>query len=267
MNIGFIGSGNMSEAIISGMIAKGFQVKNLYILDVNKDRIDYMTNRYKVHSPNAEVFFSKSEVLIIAVKPQVISNVLLSYKKFIKKEHLLISIAAGITIENIAELTGIDKIIRVMPNTPALISMGISAITFRSQEIKEHEKQIVEKIMGSIGEYVWVDEQNMNGVTALSGSGPAYIYRFIEALIDGGIQVGLSRELSRKLVIETVIGSTMLLKQTNKSPKELESQVTSPGGTTVHGLDEMEKNNFSPSVIEGVKSAYLRAIELGNENK
>ncbi len=267
MKIGFIGSGNMAEAIISGMIDKDFLSENIYILDVNKEKINYMTNRYKVISSKLEDFFSNTEILILAVKPQIVSKVLLTYKDLIKKEHLLISIAAGITIENIAKLTCTEKIIRVMPNTPALISMGISAITYESKEINENDKKIVEKIMESIGEYVWVDEKQMSAITALSGSGPAYVYRFIDALIDSGVLVGLSRELARKLVVETVLGSTMLLKETDKSPKELENQVTSPGGTTIHGLVSMEKNNFSSSIREGVKSAYLRAIELGIENK
>lgn len=107
----------------------------------------------------------------------------------------------------------------------------------------------------------------MDAVTALSGSGPAYVYRFIDAMIDSGVLIGLNRELARKLVLETVLGSTMMLKYSELSPKELESQVTSPGGTTIHGLVSLEKNNFSPSIKEGIKAAYERSVELGKENK
>jgi len=267
LNIGFIGSGNMTEATISGMINNNFIPKNIYILDVDKKRIDYMVNRYKVVAFNTEDFFSNSDVLVLAVKPQIVSKVLTEYKDFIKKSHLLISIAAGISIDNISSLISTEKIIRVMPNTPALISRGISALTYKSHIINDIDKEIVEKIMESIGEFVWLEETQMNAVTALSGSGPAYVYRFIDAMIDGGVLVGLPKELARKLVLETVLGSTLMVKETEKSPKELEDQVTSPGGTTIHGLISMEKNNFSCSIREGVKAAYLRAIELGKENK
>jgi len=267
LKIGFIGSGNMSEAIISGMIVNEFSPENISILDVSKERIEFMINHYKVGSPNVKDFFENSDVLIIAVKPQIIPKVLSDYKNYIKKEHLLISIAAGVSIEKISKLTNLEKIIRVMPNTPALISKSISAITYKSQEVTDKDKKLVEKIIESIGEFVWIEESQMDAVTALSGSGPAYVFRFIEAMIDSAVLVGLSRDLSRKLVVETVLGSTLMLKETGKSPKELENQVTSPGGTTIHGLVSMEKNNFSSSIREGIKAAYLRAVELGLESK
>jgi len=204
---------------------------------------------------------------VLSVKPQIIEKVLTTYNNHINEDHLLISIAAGITIDKISNLSATKKIIRVMPNTPALISMGISALSYKSKQISDNDKKQVETIMKTIGEFVWVDESQMNAVTALSGSGPAYVYRFVDAMIDSGVLIGLTRDLARKLVLETVLGSTMMLKSSTMSPKEFESQVTSPGGTTIHGLVSMEKNNFSSSIKEGVKAAYERAIELGKENK
>lgn len=267
MKIGFIGSGNMAEAIIAGMIKSNFSTKDILILDVNQERINYMVEKYKVSSIDIEIFFQEADIIVLAVKPQIIEKVLNSYKNFIRKNHLLISIAAGITIDKILSLSQTEKIVRVMPNTPALISMGISALTYKSKLINDNDKAQVENIMKSIGEYVWLEENQMDAVTALSGSGPAYVYRFIDAMIDSGVLIGLNRELARQLVLETVLGSTMMLKLSKMSPKELESQVTSPGGTTIHGLVSMEKNNFSPSIKEGVKAAYERAKELGEENK
>lgn len=267
MKIGFIGSGNMAEAIISGMIKSNFSNSDIFILDVNLDRIKYMTEKYNVSTTEAGKFFEETDIIVLAVKPQIIDKVLSSYKNYIKKEHLLISIAAGITIDKILSLSPSEKIVRVMPNTPALISMGISALTYKSKLITDSEKKQVESLMKSIGEFVWLEENQMDAVTALSGSGPAYVYRFIDAMIDSGVLIGLNRELARKLVLETVLGSTMMLKYSELSPKELESQVTSPGGTTIHGLVSLEKNNFSPSIKEGIKAAYERSVELGKENK
>ena len=267
MRIGFIGSGNMAEAIIAGMLKSDFLADDIFILDVNQERIDYMIDKYKVCSISSDDFFEKAEVLVLAVKPQIISKVLTDYKNNINKEHLIISIAAGTTIDKIGSSTMTKKIVRVMPNTPALISMGISALAYKSNLITAEDKMNVEMIMKSIGEFVWLDESQMDAVTAVSGSGPAYVYRFVDAMIDSGVLIGLNRDLARKLVVETVLGSTMMLKLSEMSPKELESQVTSPGGTTIHGLVAMEKHNFSSSIKEGVKSAFNRAIELGKENK
>lgn len=267
MKIGFIGSGNMAEAIISGMIKSNFSNSDIFILDVNLDRIKYMLEKYNVSTTEAGKFFEETDIIVLAVKPQIIDKVLSSYKNYIKKEHLLISIAAGITIDKILSLSPSEKIVRVMPNAPALISMGISALTYKSKLITDNEKKQVESLMKSIGEFVWLEENQMDAVTALSGSGPAYVYRFIDAMIDSGVLIGLNRDLARKLVLETVLGSTMMLKYSELSPKELESQVTSPGGTTIHGLVSLEKNNFSPSIKEGIKAAYERSVELGKENK
>lgn len=257
----------MAEAIISGMLKSGTLPDDISILDVNDDRIEYMKSRYRVDAPSAAEFFKKAEVIVIAVKPQVIEKVLTVYQEMIVDANLIISIAAGISIDKIERLSGNEKVIRVMPNTPALISMGMSAISSRSSKITAEDRQTAEHILGSIGEFIWVDEAQMDAVTAISGSGPAYVYRFADSLIDSGVLVGLTRDIARKLVIETMLGSTMMLKTTGRSPKELESQVTSPGGTTIHGLAALEKNNFSSSVKEGVKAAYKRSIELGNENK
>lgn len=267
MRIGFIGSGNMAEAIIAGMIKSDFTASDILILDINQERIDLMVEKHKVSSIDIDSFFLEADIIVLAVKPQIIEKVLTTYKNHIRKNHLLISIAAGIKIDKISSLSSSEKIVRVMPNTPALISKGISALTFKSKQISENDKNQVESIMKSIGEFVWLDENQMDAVTALSGSGPAYVYRFIDAMIDSGVLIGLNRDLARKLVVETVLGSTMMLKTSKMSPKELESQVTSPGGTTIHGLVSMEKNNFSPSIKEGIKAAYERAIELGKENK
>lgn len=267
MRIGFIGSGNMAEAIIAGMIKSDFPAKDILILDINQQRIDLMIEKHKVSSIDVDRFFLETDIIVLAVKPQIIEKVLTNYKNHIRKDQLLISIAAGIKIDKILSISPSEKIVRVMPNTPALISMGISALTYKSKLISENDKNQVESIMKSIGEFVWLEENQMDAVTALIGSGPAYVYRFVDAMIDSGVLIGLNRDLAEKLVVETVLGSTMMLKSSKMSPKELESQVTSPGGTTIHGLVSMEKNNFSSSIKEGVKAAYERAIELGNENK
>lgn len=267
MKIGFIGGGNMAEAILSGMTKDNLKPIDLMVTDISKERCEHLQRTYGIAVLKGIDLLAQSDVVVFAVKPQYIGKVLEEYKGHIRKEHILVSIAAGISLDYLYEKTGVKKIIRAMPNTPALIGKGISALCKRENVFfSPNEISTVEGIFQSVGEFLWLEERDFNAVTALSGSGPAYVYRFVDSLIDSGVLIGLPRPLARKLVIETVLGGILMVKETGENPKELEGRVTSPGGTTIHGLMAMENNNFSNAIKEGVQAAYERAIELGRES-
>lgn len=259
----------MAEAIFSGMLKKNTKNKDILIFDIDKDRTSYLEKKYsfKVAS-DVDELISLSDIVILAIKPQIIESVLPKISKKYINEQIFISIAAGITLDMIKGYLKTDRLVRVMPNTPALIGKGVSALCLLDKVFfKEEEIKDIESIFSSIGEYIWLEENKFNAVTAISGSGPAYVYRFIDSFIDSGVFVGLSRDLARKLVIETILGATLMVKESKEEPKVLEGKVTSPGGTTIHGLTAMEKGNFSNSINDGVKAAYKRAEELGKNKK
>ena len=254
----------MAEAILSGMIAGGFAPEDLLVRDIDVQKLAILEERYGVRAVADDSFFEDAGAIVLAVKPQVMAGILEESRERIRKDHLLISIAAGITLQDLKKHVATERIVRVMPNTPALIKKGVSALC-SLRPLEEGEKELVEGIFSSVGEFLWLDEGQFNGVTALSGSGPAYVYRFADALIDSGVLIGLPRDLARKLVVETLIGSAEMIRTTGESPKELEAKVTSPGGTTIHGLMAMEQGGFSSAVKDGVRAAWKRAAELGQE--
>lgn len=255
----------MAEAIFSGMLKSGFKEENIILFDIDKNRLDSLKNKYGVnYRRDARELIEGSDIIILAVKPQMMISVCQEISQYAFENKIVVSIVAGIGLEGIKRYLKTNKMVRVMPNTPALISRGISALCLYDKKyFLEEDILNIEKIFASIGEYAWLEENQFNGVTAVSGSGPAYVYRFVEAFIDSGVLIGLSRELATKLVVETVIGSIYMVKETKESPKTLEGQVTSSGGTTIHGLTAMEKSNFSNSIKDGIKAAFKRAEELG----
>ena len=263
--IGFIGGGNMGEAIIKGLLkSKLYKSEDIMVSDIRKERLEYLKNKYQVKIfDNNPKMVKQAQVVILAVKPQNAKNVLEEVKDVMTPEQLLISIMAGIPtsfIENFFSKS--IPIIRVMPNTPALVLAGMSAITLGIFANQGHS-QIAAEIFKSIGETVVVPETLMDAVTGLSGSGPGYVAVIIEALADGGVKMGLSRELALKLAIQTVLGTAKLLKETNLHPAQLKDMVTSPGGTTIAGLHMMELGGIRGILIGAIEAATKRSQELG----
>ncbi|HAW49662.1 TPA: pyrroline-5-carboxylate reductase [bacterium] len=255
MKIGVIGSGNMGSAIVDGLLKEGYDV---IASDIVEEKLSVL--KCKTTRDNLDILKSVDTV-ILAVKPQVIKGVLEEIKEEVKS-HLIISIAGGIKIEAIEEILGNKRVIRVMPNTPSLIGKGISAIA-KGKYASDSDMDKANEIFSAIGDVVTVDESLMDSITALSGSGPAYVFLFIDALISVGVRMGLSRDVSEKLVLSTISGSIALLKETGKHPLVLRDMVTSPGGTTVAAIEVMEKKNFSGIIWEAILSAEKRAKELG----
>ena len=262
-NIGIIGGGNMGRAIIKGLTGLP-QSPQITAWDADGNCCENLKKDFQITiARNNRELADNSDIIILAVKPQIVSPVLTEISDILTKDKLLISIAAGVPCEKIEKPLA-DKVpaIRIMPNTPALINRGIAAISAGRSATEKH-LAIATEIFSCLGESVIVPESAMDMVTAVSGSGPAYVFLVIEAMLDAAVGIGLNRDLARKLVIETVLGSTELVKQTGKQPMELKDMVTSPGGTTIAGLAELEKNGLRHAFNEALRSACLRSQELG----
>ena len=267
--LGFIGGGNMAEALVKGLLASSFVgSKDIFVSDLISDRLEYLSREYKVKTTgdNRELV-RKSDILVLAVKPQAIKKVLESFSDLVDSNKTIISVAAGISInliEDTLDVQGKKKIsvIRTMPNTPALVQEGATAICGGGYSTKLDIK-IAHHIFKSIGQTVDIEEIHMDAVTGLSGSGPAYIFMIIEALSDAGVKVGLSREVSNILTIQTILGSAKLARDSGKHPGELKDMVTSPGGTTISGLHMLEEGGIRNALMNAVEMATQRSRELG----
>jgi pyrroline-5-carboxylate reductase len=269
--IGFIGGGNMAEALVKGLIASG-AVKNADIMvsDAVAKRLEHMKSAHAVKTTgdNKEVA-GKSDLIILSVKPNSIKKVITEIKSKVTSKKLLVSIAAGIPTSLITKTLGKKKtkIVRVMPNTPALVLAGASVL-YCSPSVTAKEKESVRKMFESVGiAYLVDDEGLMDAVTGLSGSGPAFVSMFVEALSDGGVKMGLSRELALKLAAQTVFGAAKMIIENGSHPAELKDKVSSPGGTTIEGIHELESGGFRANVISAVEAAAYRSRELSKEGK
>lgn len=257
---GFIGAGKMGGALLQGIIRNGANPEKLCFFDVSKERSEELSKETGAFPLNsAREVFEKSEIAFLCTKPDQVASVLNELKSA-EKSAVLVSIAAGISTDFIRSY-GEFKVVRTMPNTPALIGKGITAIA-KSEFVSSEEFKGVKKVFEAVGEVVVVEEKHMNAVTALSGSGPAYVFRFVEALKEAGINVGLSAEIAFKLAVSTVEGSVQLLKAEKKSTTEMIEIVASPGGTTIAGLKKLEKHGFKYAVMEAVEAAEERARKL-----
>ena len=232
-NIGkilFIGAGKMASAIAGGMVKNGFSAVNISAYDVNRSAVESFTTTTGVAASAEQPaqLVTQADIVIIAVKPQVLKTALAQLPL---KDKTVVSIAAGVTLATLAEITGSSKIIRVMPNTPALVGQGVSAWS-ASTGVTESEANAIELILGAVGKVCLVDEKMMDAVTGLSGSGPAYVFDFIQALADGGVKAGLPRDIALMLAGQTVAGAAAMVIESNEHPAVLRDMVTSPGGTT-----------------------------------
>jgi pyrroline-5-carboxylate reductase len=266
--IGFIGSGNMGEALIGGLIKGGVVSvpSDIVASDIRRDCLVTLRGRYSITTceSNSEVL-AKAQTVIFAVKPQNMAEVVTEIASAVTKDHLLITICAGISTRFLERrITGEPRIIRVMPNTPALIGWGISALS-KGRFATEGDLKVSELIFQSVGQTVHLEECHLDAVTALSGSGPAYFFHLIECLIEAGIQVGIPPEASALLVKQTAAGASLMCRDSEHSPARLREMVTSPKGTTWAALEVMRHHNFSEVINEAIRAATNRAGELGSD--
>ena len=264
--IGFIGAGNMAGALVKGIIgAKLYRPQEIIVSDTLPAQLKKIKKTYNVDGTqdNQEVVRT-CDTIILAVKPQILDQVLVDLRPTVTKEKVFISIAAGVPLRRLeVGLGGHARVVRVMPNTPALLGKGMAVIV-RGSKAKPKDEKLALTLFRGVGDAVAVkDEALMDPVTGLSGSGPAYIYLFAEALINGGVQEGLDPAVASRLTFQTMEGAVAMLKETGKSPQQLREMVTSPGGTTLAGLARLEKGKFGELVTAGVSAATKRSKELG----
>jgi pyrroline-5-carboxylate reductase len=260
--IGFIGGGNMAEALVKGMVQAG--MKDIIVSEPRKDRRAFLEKTYsaKTTSDNKEVV-KQSTIVILAVKPQNMDDVASEIAPFITSEKLIVSIAAGITLQYLNARLKTSKIVRVMPNTPALVQEGMSVLSM-CECILDKEMALVRGIFMSVGKVLVLPEKYMDAVTALSGSGPAFVALFAEAMIAAGIKMGLTEDTASELAVQTVIGTAKLL-ETGMPPDKLREMVTSPGGTTAAGLRVFEEKGMKEMVSSVIEAAAQRSKELGRK--
>jgi pyrroline-5-carboxylate reductase len=265
VKIAFLGGGNMATALIGGLVAKGTDARSIAVVEVSQAARERLGARYPVHVATApDAAMQRSDVLVLAVKPQDAKAALASIS--INQRQLVISIAAGLTLDALSRwLGGHRKLVRCMPNTPALIGAGIAAL-YALPQVSTEEKQKAESILGAVGEVVWVAEERLlDPVTAVSASGPAYVFWFIEQLAASAEKLGLQKETALKLAMHTVLGAAKLAASSNESPASLRKNVTSKGGTTEAALRVFDEEKLAERFARAIEAASRRATELGAE--
>ena len=264
MKIAFVGGGNMAGALIGGLLAKGFAASDLSVIEVIPQARENLSSRYKVHvSDSADSRTFGADTIVLAEKPQDMRSAVASLKGKLDAQ-LVISIAAGIRLEDLSRwLGGYKKLVRVMPNTPALVGAGISGL-YAGADVSADERSRAESILNAVGKTVWVGEESLiDPVTAVSGSGPAYVFYFIESLEKAGVELGLTPEAARTLAIQTFVGASRLAAESTEPPGTLRERVTSKGGTTEAALKVFAADDLAGRIGKALRAASDRGAELG----
>ena len=261
--IGFIGAGKMGGILIKGILRNRLvSPKNLWICDKFIEKLTLWAKEGANVFVEIEPVVKNADVLFLAIKPQDISGVLEQLKGRVQSGQLIISLVAGVTTSLLIKELGDEiSLIRIMPNTPALLGEGITAIS-STKRVNPEQRVLLKRIMATVGEVVEIPESQQNAVTGLSGSGPAYIYTVIQGLIKGGVRAGLSPELALRLATQTTLGAARMAKESNSSLEELRQAVASPGGTTIEGLKVLKEGRLEECLAEAVVEATQRAKEL-----
>ncbi|MCX7104543.1 MAG: pyrroline-5-carboxylate reductase [Methylococcales bacterium] len=266
--IGFIGGGNMASSLISGLIASGHSPQDLWVSDINQDTLKLLAKNLDVNtSTNNDEIINAVDVVVLAVKPQILSTVAKNATASIQqKQPLVVSIAAGISQQSLSQWLGNNiAIVRCMPNTPALVLTGATALHANAQVTAE-QHDLAENIMRSVGIALWVnDESELDVVTAVSGSGPAYYFLLMEAMEKAAIEMGMNEVTARLLVQQTALGAAKIALESSESPEQLRKRVTSPGGTTQQALETFEEGGFTALVSKALHAARDRSIEMSKQ--
>lgn len=259
--IGFIGSGNMGQAMIGGIIKSNLsKSSNVIVSDLDQNKLELISSQYKTQITTDSIeLVKKSDLIFLAVKPNIYNIVLNQIKDYVNENKIIISIAPGQTIESLEQRLGNGtKIVRAMPNTPALVNEGMAALC-KSSSVTNEEFDYVRQLFESFGKAEEVSEYLFDAVTAVSGSSPAYVFMFIEALADGAVLGGMPRDKAYKFAAQSVLGAARMVMETGKHPGELKDMVCSPGGTTIEAVAVLEKEGFRSAVIECVKECIKKS--------
>ena len=265
--IGFIGAGNTAYALIKGLLSNGFDAKNINVSDSNDELLINRQSELKIttYSDNNSLL-DNSDIVVFAVKPQVLSIVCLQLKNKVKPNHLFISIVAGIRGNDINRwLGGNFALVRTMPNTPALFQSGVTGL-FANDLVSNQQKELVTSILSSVGECFWVDDEKLiDAITAISGSGPAYFFLLMQSITQAATALGLDEKTANSLSIQTSLGASLMATKSGKDSKTLRKEVTSPNGTTQAAIESFQDQNFEGIVAAATRAAYDRARELSND--
>lgn len=262
--IGFIGCGNMGQAMIGGIVQSGItSPENIITSDMNESFLQGVKDKYGIQtSSDNNAVASFSDILILAVKPNIYEKVIKEVSSAVKQDVLIVTIAAGIGIDFVEKCFGRDmKVVRTMPNTPALVGEGMSALSKNNRVTEEELKEVI-SIFESFGKAEVIDEKLMDSIPAVSGSSPAYVFMFIEALADGAVLRGMPRDKAYKFAAQSVLGAAKMVLETGEHPGSLKDKVCSPGGTTIEAVYTLEMNNFRGTVISAMESCTKKAIEM-----
>lgn len=265
MKFVFVGGGNMAAALIGGWLKSGGHASDIAVVEVGATRREELKRQFGVTVyAQPEASLSRAQIFVLAVKPQHMREACAALKPCVG-ESTVLSIAAGIRTSELARLLGTDRLVRCMPNTPALIGQGISGAIARPR-VDADARALVERLLQSAGPVIWFDDEaKLDTVTALSGSGPAYIFYVIEAMIQAAVELGLSDTQARQLAVQTVIGAGHLAAQSDEPVSLLRDRVTSKGGTTAAGLQALAQDHAKEAIVRAIHAAHRRAIELGDE--
>ena len=266
MKIAFIGGGNMGEAMLSAIMDKGLaNIKSIVVSDISEARLQYLNQKYDVTTMNNNRQAAKEgDVVVLAIKPRNLVEVMAELSGQLKPFQLVLSIIAGAGLNTLCLGLNHNRIVRVMPNTPAQIGEGMSVWT-ATAEVTKQQKAWVSSILGAMGKEIYVDDEGyIDMATVVSGSGPAYVFLFVESLVEAAVHIGLPQKMAKELVLQTVLGSSHLIQRSGKEPAELRRMVTSRGGTTAEALLQFEKGEFTVLVKRAVEAAYKRAKGLGS---
>jgi pyrroline-5-carboxylate reductase len=260
--IGVIGAGNMGTALIRGWLKAGLaQPTEIFLADVVTERVQGLHRELGLQAADNRQVAAQAEIVLLAVKPQVVPEVLAEIQPQLDASRLVISIAAGIPLGFLAEMLPTARLMRVMPNTPTLVQAGMAAIA-QGPRADAADLALTCRLFDAVGRSVVVDEKLMDAVTGLSGSGPAYVFLFLEALADGGVKMGLPRQTALLLAAQTILGAATLYLETQEHPGSLKDMVTSPGGTTIAGLHVLEQGGFRGLAMSAVETAAKRSLAL-----
>jgi pyrroline-5-carboxylate reductase len=266
MKVTFIGGGNMASAMIGGLLSQGWSAGAMRVVEVAAPARERLERELKVQTfPALTAAAAQAECIVLAVKPQALRDVALALRPHLAAQ-LIVTIAAGIRLADLARwLGGYGRLVRVMPNTPALVLAGVSAL-YAAPGVSAQEKATAEKLLGSVGATVWLErEQQLDAVTAVSGSGPAYVFYFIEALEQAAAELGLPAGTAKKLAMETFSGAAKLALSSQEPVATLRERVTSKGGTTQRALETMAADRVKEAIVRAVHAAAERSRELGDE--
>lgn len=266
--ISFIGGGNMAQALISGLLAKGILPEYITVSDPNPDNREQMQAKgiNTIDSAKNPLDALMADVVVLAVKPQIMADVLADFSQVLDKQ-LIISVAAGLSTDSLTKmLNGYQNIVRAMPNTPAMVQAGATGL-YATDSIDEQEKQLTTELMGASGLVIWVDdEEQLHAVTAVSGSAPAYFFYFIESVIQGGIDLGLSQEQASALAMQTALGAAKMSISSDDTPEQLRHKVMSPGGTTEAAVHSLQADKVNELIGKAMQACVKRSREMSGQN-